>query len=132
MSITVKQLNKSSLKNKEIDIMIKEQLQIIDDKILRAERGIGKNFISHHLPTTIVNISGYEKMDAQRIIYSSIICSLEQRGFISKILIDSEMTILYIEWITEFKPKTLEIMNNILKDRRVTSEEMSKMVMDKN
>ena len=45
MSVTVKQINELTLKNKDIDVMIKEQLQIIDDKLLHSDRLICNNCI---------------------------------------------------------------------------------------
>lgn len=124
MSITAKKLNGNSLKNKDLDLMIKEQLQIIDDKILRSDKGIGKNFITHSLPTNVINIIGYEKADIQRVMYSSILCSLEQRGFKVRIMMEKDLTILYIEWIVEIENILLDRMNSILGEKRIDRDEL--------
>ena len=37
MSVTAKQLSKSGARGKDLDAIVREQLQIVDDKLLRAD-----------------------------------------------------------------------------------------------
>jgi hypothetical protein len=128
MSVTVKQLNELTLKNKDIETTIKEQLNIIDDKLLRSDRAIGSNCITHTLPTFIVGISGIDRRDIQRIIYSSIMCSLEKRGFIVKICLSENSTTLYISWKSELDIESVETMNSIIKNNRISKEELHNLL----
>jgi hypothetical protein len=128
MSITVKQMSELALKNKDMETMIKEQLQIIDDKLLHSDRGVGHNFITHSLPTNFIGITGLDKIDAQRIIYSTIIYSLEKRGFTIKIVLDEVSSILYISWKSELDNQSIDSMNTIIRDRRITKTDLHNLI----
>jgi len=128
MSVTVKQINDLSIKNKDIETFVKEQLQIIDDKLLHSDRSWGSNYLIHTLPNTLVGISGLDRIDAQRIIYSSIICSLEKRGFNTKIVLDENSSILYINWNTNLDTDSIDTMNSIIKKKRITKDELQKLI----
>lgn len=128
MSVTVKQISDMCIKNKDIDTLIKEQLQIIDDKLLHSDRSWGNNCITHTLPTTIIGIPSLDRQDVQRIIYSSIICSLEKRGFTVKIVLDEASSILYISWKSELDEISIKSMNSIIKNNRITKEELHSLV----
>lgn len=128
MSVTVKQINELSLRNKDLDTIIKEQLQILDDKILHSDRAIGNNFVIHSLPTTMPNVIGIDRQDAQRIVYSSIICSLEKRGFSAKMVLNSLSTTLYISWKSELDNQSVETMNSIIRNNLISTDELNKLV----
>lgn len=131
MSVTVKQMNELCLKNKDLDTIIKEQLQIIDDKLLHSDRSIGNNCITHSLPTTMPGVVGIDRQDAQRIVYSSIICSLEKRGFTVKISLNDSSTILYVSWRSEMDKESIEVMNTIIRNNRISKEELHSLVYKK-
>ena len=118
MAVTTKNLSKLSSKTKELESIIREHLQIIDDKLLHSDKSWGRNLITHDLPTSFV-FPGLEKKDAQRMIYSKILKSLEKRGFEVKILLETDRTILYIIWTSEYNPEELESMNSIIKSSRI-------------
>lgn len=130
MSVTVKQINDICMKNKDLETLVKEQLQIIDDKILHSDKSIGNNYITHYLPVTMPGLVGIERQDAQRIVYSSIICSLEKRGFNIKIVLNESSTILYIAWKAELNQGSLETMNKIIKSKLVTNTELQKIISE--
>lgn len=131
MSVTVKQINELCLRNKDLDTIIKEQLQIIDDKLLHSDRSIGNNCITHSLPTTMPSVIGIERQDAQRIVYSSIICSLEKRGFIVKISLNNASSILYVSWKSEIDKQSVDVMNQIIRDNLISKEELHNLVFKK-
>lgn len=128
MSVTVQQINDLCIKNKDLDTLVKEQLQIIDDKLLHSDRSLGNNCIIHGLPTMMPGIIGIDKKDAQRIIYSSIICSLEKRGFVVKIALTETSSILYVSWKSELSQESVETMNTIIKDKLISPDELHKLV----
>lgn len=132
MSVTVKQINELCLRNKDLDTIIKEQLQIIDDKLLHSDRFIGNNCISHSLPTTMPGVIGVDRRDAQRIVYSTIICSLQKRGFEVKIALNKVSTMLYISWKSELDSNSIESMNSIICKNLITKEEMHNLLFKKN
>lgn len=131
MSVNVKQMNELCLKNKDLDTIIKEQLQIIDDKLLHSDRSIGNNCITHSLPTTMPGVVGIDRQDAQRIVYSSIICSLEKRGFTTKISLSDSSTILYVSWKSEMDKESIDVMNSIIRNNRISKEELHNLVYKK-
>ena len=124
MSITAGQLSKVGVHKKEIESIVVEQLQIIDDKLIKSEKTFGKNKIEHNLPINI-NISGLEKKNAQRIIYSTILRSLEKRGFNTNLILEDNKTVLIVKWKTDFSNKEIEAMNELLKSRIIKRESKS-------
>ena len=131
MSVTVNQINELSLKNKDVDTMIKEQLQIIDDKLLNCDKYIGNNFIIHSLPTTMPSIVGIERQDAQRIVYSNIICSLEKRGFTVKLSLTDVAAVLYVSWKSELNANSVKAMNAIIKNNIISRTELNNLISEK-
>lgn len=132
MSVTVKQINELCLRNKDLDTIIKEQLQMIDDKLLHSDRSIGNNCIIHSLPSTMPGVVGIDRKDAQRVVYSSIIYSLEKRGFTVKISINDSSSILYVSWKSEIDKKSVDAMNSIIRNNLVSQEDIHNLVFKKN
>lgn len=125
MSITAQHLSKSGAKGKVLDSIIREQLAIIDEKLIRADRTWGRNVVAHDLPTCI-SLPGLEKKDAQRILYSSIIRSLDKRGFETRINLTEEVSTLYIVWMTDLAGEEIEAMNTIIVQRIISGDEVKK------
>jgi hypothetical protein len=127
MSITAKRLSKSGARGKQMDAIIREQLQIIDDKMLRAERTWGRNVVTHDLPTNLA-MPGLDKRDAQRIVYSAIIRSLTKRGFEIRLLLEESKSSLYAVWVTDLDTEEIQAMNQLLKGARITRDELPKFL----
>lgn len=119
MSVTVAQLKKSGIRGKELDSICREHLQIIDDKLLKSDRTWGKNMVTHDLPTNMV-IANISKKDAQRIVYSTILRSLDRRGFATKIKLDPDRTTIYVSWSTSLLANEIDIMNEIIRKKRIS------------
>jgi hypothetical protein len=132
MSVTVKQISELTLKNKDIELIIKEQLQIIDDKLLHANRSMGKNYVIHTLPYNLPHIPGVTKPDLQRIVYSTILISLEKRGFHTKIILENSSSMLYISWISELDDNSVAVMNSIIKQKRISQQELQELLRTNN
>ena len=112
-----KMLHASSLKSNEsqkkcIKILVKDLLSNIDSELKETHKD-SKQHLETKLPITFT-VPNMNNADAQRIIYSSIIESLEKRGFIVEIEIKSTSTILYIRWLNDDEHKEIEIQNLIL------------------
>jgi hypothetical protein len=127
MSVTAKQLSKSGARGKELDTFIREQVQIIDDRLQRADRMWGRNVVSVNLPVTF-SLPGLEKRDAQRIVYSAIIRSLDSRGFETKILLEEDETILYVAWMTDLDVAEVAAMTALIKAKRLARPEVDAFV----
>lgn len=121
MAVTAKQLSRSGARGKVLDTFVREQLQIIDDKLLRADRTWGRNVVSHDLPLTL-SLPGLDKKDAQRIVYSSILRSLEKRGFEVGLLLEAEETTVYIAWMTDLDVEEVASMNALISAKRLKPE----------
>ena len=123
MSVTVRQLSKSGAKGKELDALVREQLLMIDDKLLRADRTWGRNVVMHELPVGYP-LPGLEKKDGPRIVYSSILRRLMERGFGVRILLESERTLLYLEWVTDINREEIDAMNRLIRSASIRREEV--------
>lgn len=124
MSVTAKRLSKSGARGKEIDGLIREQLHIVDDKLVRAERTWGKNIVSYNLPTNLA-LPGLEKRDAQRIVYTAVVRSLKKRGFDVRLLLEEHVSTLYISWVTDLDTEEVQAMNQLLRTVRITRDKLS-------
>ncbi len=127
MAIPVSQLNKSGTKKDIFNVIIKEQLQIIDDKLLQFPKSWGRNVMIHEIPM-ISSIGGLEKKDVQRILYSTLIQSLSKRGFDVKISLKDNSSMLYIAWTTTLSNEEVEQMNKIIKHAVIKDEEIPSFV----
>jgi hypothetical protein len=123
MAVNARQLSKSGARGKDLDAVVREQLHIIDDKLLKANRAWGRNVVTHDLPVSLP-IPGLDKKDAQRILYSSVLRSLEKRGFETRILLEPERTTLFIAWTTDLGAGEVEAMNELISGRRLRREEL--------
>ncbi len=123
MALTAEKLSKSGARGKEIDLIIREQLQMIDDRLLRAERKWGRNVVTHDLPIQFT-IPGLEKKDAQRIVYSSILRSLERRKFEVCLCLEENRSTLYIAWVTDLDVDEVEAMNALILSKRIQPEQV--------
>jgi hypothetical protein len=127
MSVTAQQLSKSGARGKDLDAVVQEQLRIIDDRLLRAERCWGRNVVRYDLPQTL-SLPGLEKKDGQRLMYSMIIKSLESRGFEVRILLETDDSVLFIAWMTDLDKKEVEAMNALIRAKRIYQADVKKFI----
>ena len=127
MSVTAKKLSKSGARGKDLDAVVREHIQIIDDKLLKADRTWGRNVVTHNLPT-MLTLPGLDKKDAQRIVYSTILRSLDRRGFETRILLEPDYTTVYIAWMTDLDVEEVEAMNALIRVKRVQREAIDSFV----
>ena len=125
MSVTAHQLARSGARGKELDALVREQLLIIDDKLLRADRTWGRNLITCELPVGLT-LPGLEKKDCQRIVYSAILRSLKERGFGARILLEPQKTLLYLEWVTDITRADIDAMNRQIRGAALLREDVEK------
>jgi len=123
MSVTAKQLSKSGARGKELDIVVREHLQILDDKLLKVERRWGRNVVTYDLPI-ILPLPGLSRDDAQRIVYSSIMRNLDKRGFETRILLDTGRTTIYIAWNADLDEAEVEAMNYLIRTKRIYHDDI--------
>jgi hypothetical protein len=124
MSLTAKQLSRSGARGKDLDALIGEQLRIIDDRLLRAGRAWGRNVVQVDLPTTL-SLPGLAKIDAQRLLYSTILRSLQERGFETRLLLEGERATLYVCWMTDLDVAEVAAMNALIKANRVAPRDLA-------
>ena len=115
MSVTSHQLCNASTKRKDVDYIIKTQLDIIDELLLNSDKCWGDHNIVYTLPNTFV-LTGLNRKSIERIVYSTIILSLQKRGF--KIVLDllPDQSVIHIMWTTEISQIEIDAQNKILKD----------------
>lgn len=127
MSVSAKQLSKSGARGKDLDAVVREHLQIIDDKLLKADRTWGRNVVTHDLPIVLA-LPGLDKKDAQRIVYSTILRSLDRRGFETRILLEPDFTRVYIAWMTDLDIEEVEAMNALIRAKRIQQDALETFV----
>ncbi len=123
MSVTAAQLSKSGARGKDLDAVVREQLLMIDDRLLRAERTWGRNVLRCDLPTNLT-FPGLNKKDAQRIIYSMIVRSLQDRGFGVRLLLQAEVTALFLEWHTDLSTEEVDAMMRLIRQVIITADDV--------
>jgi hypothetical protein len=97
MSLTVQQLNNDHFEHLLI-LNVKEQLSIIDKKIMKLNKKIGYNELVTSLPHYFANIP-YDRDIVTPLIYAKIMKSLEKRGFTVKITrANGKPPSLIIQW----------------------------------
>lgn len=123
MAVTAKRLSKSGARGRELDSIVREHLQIIDDKLLHSERSWGRNTVTHDLPINFA-LPGLDKRDAQRIVYSAILRSLDKRGFETRIVLEDDRTTVCVSWMTDLDVEEVEAMSALIRAKRVYSDEL--------
>ena len=118
-SLTPSKLREQGLYLKEINRIISDHLQLIDDELTRFSNRTGNVTIAYDLPTTHFNI-GISSSDFQIIFYSSIITNLEQRGFKTKLVRQTNNTTIYISWESAFDTKCMKTMADLINARTTT------------
>ena len=117
MSVTVARLRQNRVQSAGVNVVVRDNLQIIDQNILKHNNFWGRNQIDYELPITF-RIAGIDDTIAQRMVYSSIIQSLKDRGFEVGLRVTSTICTLYVMWDAEIDPKKLEVMDVIIKGAR--------------
>jgi hypothetical protein len=123
MSVTARRLGNIGTKGRCLDAIIREQLLLIDERLLRAEKIWGRNCLVHDLPTSF-SYPGLEKKDAQRIIYSALVHSLEERGFEVRLLLEPCRSALVVSWVTDLSPTEIEAMNRLIRRVRIAPADL--------
>lgn len=121
MSVDAKDLSGSAGGESFMDRVLADQLRIIDDKLRSHPRAWGRNVVTVRLPFTGLNVPGMARDDAQRLLYSLLIRSLEKRGFEVGIHITSADVHLYVAWELELDKEEVAAINALIKSRRVYS-----------
>lgn len=124
MSVTAKQLAHTGAQGKEIDAIVHDQIKVIDDRLLHAPRTWGRNILSYEMPTSFPSILGLEKVNAQRIVYTSVIKSLDKRGFEVRVLLEQDRTTLFIAWVTDLSAEEVEAMNSLIVSKKIRRDQL--------
>ena len=78
--LTVQQMSKSIMNGTILKDIIREQLCIIDKKIMNTSKQIGSNNLLYELPVNFPNMPA-GRTDTRIIVYFHIVKSLEDRGY---------------------------------------------------
>jgi hypothetical protein len=133
MSVRADQLSKSGARSGDIDGIVREQLRIIDEKLLRHERIWGHNVVMFDLPTQL-SLPGLNLADAQRIVYAMIIRSIDERLFETRLLLNKETqkNTLFISWMTDLDATEVEAMNALISSKVIRAEEVADFIANGN
>lgn len=126
MAITARRLSQSGARGRDLDVMVREQLGVIDGKLLRHPTIWGVNIVSHELPTALPAAGGLDRRSAQLVVYSAIIQSLERRGFEAALdIVTSTPTspgkvTLHVRWVTSLASAELRATEDLLRGHSLT------------
>ena len=126
MSVTAKKLSKSGARGSDLDAVVREQIQIIDDKLLRAPRKWGRNVVDHDLPTAIT-LPGLDKKDAQRIIYATT-AELRQAWVHTAASSSRRSTQRCTSPMVDLDVEEVEAMNALIRAKRVQRKDLDEFV----
>ncbi len=123
MSVTAAQLSKSGARGKILEGIVHDQLRIIDSKLRDHKCTWGRNVVTCDL-AMLPALPGLRPEDGQRIVYSMLLRSLDERGFDTKILIEAERSTIYVAWMTDLDATEIEAMNALLRQKRIHRTEV--------
>ena len=114
--ITVQQISRSVLQGSVLNDIIREQLIIIDKKILGLAKQIGENKLTYDLPITF-NTAPTNTTDTKIMVYYHIIKNLESRGYTINLDLDNSRARIHIEWIIGLDRSSIENMEQYLQTK---------------
>jgi hypothetical protein len=126
MAVTARRLSQSGARGRDLDVLVREQLEVIDGKLLRHPTIWGVNIVSYELPTALP-VGGLDRRSAQLVVYSAIIRSLKQRGFEPALeIVTSTPTspgkvTLHIRWVTLLASTELRATDEFIRGHRLTA-----------
>ena len=121
MSVTVKQLTQKAGEH-EVNRMAREQLEMIDHLLQTTTKVIGKNSLTVPLPVCFQGVTETNRDIIKTIVYSKILKSLEDRGFIVNMIIEKNNDIvrnvkLSIEWSTHLDNMDIQRMSSYIQSK---------------
>ena len=115
---TVDQLNRSVLKGSVFNDIVREQLFIIDKKIVGYNKRLGENEVLYDLPVTFPNIQA-DRTDTRIMVYYWVMQDLEKRGYKVKIKLTEAKSTLTITWTIGLEVSDLTKMETYLQTKSV-------------
>jgi hypothetical protein len=114
MSVLAEQLKDGILTSGKISKIIAEQIEIIDNRLLKIDKKMGLNTLKHNMPI-ITSEAGLDKEETQLYIYAAIINSLTERGFTVHLKLNQAADFIMISWTATLDKKIRESCINTIK-----------------
>jgi hypothetical protein len=113
--ISAKKMSAVGYKPSQVNLIVKEQLMVINNKIRAKDKTWGINSIVHSLPVDF-GLPGLSKADAQTLIYSRILAEALKAGYKTEIDINARKnrTSLAIYWESDITEKAKEAMIGLI------------------
>jgi hypothetical protein len=118
MAATIKELNNPIVKGDDIERVIIDQLNAIDSALRRADVKWGINIVEYKISNNF-NFPGLDRSDAETIIYSRIMESLEKRGFHTNIVLQESNAVLCISWRAGSKKYDLKKLKKYIEKKQI-------------
>jgi hypothetical protein len=123
------QISKWKISEKDIILVIKDQLAQINSQIITHPQQLGINYIIYNLSNHIFN--GMSLIDSQRLLAVRLMKEIEDKGYGVRILLDKEPK-LVIKWFTIINKDDIDIMNDHIKTKRINESELNEYLKDGN
>lgn len=129
-AVTVETLIDSSIGNKDLADFIRDQCNIIDEKIVEEHNKSrlidDENLYIYSLPT-VFDIEGVTRPVARLTVYSSIITYLNEGGFKVNISETKNGSVLIIRWPSVLMTDGIKTMRNIISHATLKIEEVREL-----
>lgn len=122
MSVTPKVLSRGISFAQNIEPVIRENLQMIDAKLTNANRRIGWNVVAVDVETNFAVLRSIPRADGQALVYSGIISSLEDRGFVVRTVIDDTKALFLIGYEIALPQDQLDNLYRVVKKSRLAGQ----------
>ena len=123
------QISKWKISEKDIILVIKDQLAQINSQIITHPQQLGINYIIYNLSNHIFN--GMSLIDSQRLLAVRLMKEIEDKGYGVRILLEKEPK-LVIKWFTIINKDDIDIMNDHIKTKRINESELNEYLKDGN
>lgn len=121
MALRADALRGVGFSSKALEAVVKEQLRIIDNTLQTAEKHLGWNVVRHRLPESFPVPGIDDPAEQQRFIYSQIIISLKERGFVPRLWLADGNSFVIIGYNISFNQEQVDAMNAVLARARIDS-----------
>ncbi len=124
--IAADQIGKLKINEKEVSILVKDQLTQITALIVNHPQKLGINYVIYDLPRH--NFTGASLADSQRMIAAKLIKEIKEKNYKVRIILDNSNPKLLIKWTTAINRDDIDIMNAYIKENKIDSAEIEEFL----
>ena len=122
MSVEASKVARSGARGKELDGLIRQHFDLIDDKLLRAERTWGRNVVMYELPMAL-QLPGLDRAGMELILFSRLIERYVELKYEVGISLRSDTpSCQYLAWMTDLDKAEVDKMTEMVRSHVLKDE----------